>query len=78
MKLLIILLSLLYSVQAMDNSWDQDEFDYTEEILFQGDARFLNFSFDGVLNNSLLTLAGIFIGGVILFGKIISTLKSLF
>ena len=68
MKLLILILSFTYSAQAFD-SWNQDEFDYNDEIMFQGDARFLNVSFDGIFNNSLLTLAGIFIAGVIMFGK---------
>ena len=31
--------------------------------------RFFNFSLDGIFNNSLLTLAGIFVVGVILFGN---------
>ena len=35
--------------------------------LFQ--PRFFNFSLEGIFNNSLLTLAGIFVVGVILFGK---------
>ena len=52
------------NVQAWDDEWEYDE------IALQGDARFLNVSFDGIFNNSLLTLAGIFIVGVIMFGKI--------
>ena len=68
MKLLLLILCLSYStVQAWDDDW---EYDYTDEIALQGDARFLNVSFDGIFNNSLLTLAGIFIVGVIMFGKL--------
>ena len=33
-------------------------------------ARFFNFSLEGIFNNSLLTLAGIFVVGVILFGNV--------
>ena len=71
MKLLFILiLGLSFTsqvAQAFDSDW---EYDYTDEIVLQGDARFLNLSFDGVFNNSLLTLAGIFVVGVIMFGKV--------
>ena len=34
------------------------------------EPRFFNFSIDGIFNNSLLTLGGIFVLGVILFGKL--------
>jgi len=61
MKLLILILCLSCTVQAWDDEWEYDE------IALQGDARFLNVSFDGIFNNSLLTLAGIFIVGVIMF-----------
>ena len=76
MKLLFILiLGLSFTsqvAQAFDSDW---EYDYTDEIVLQGDARFLNLSFDGVFNNSLLTLAGIFVVGVIMFGKIFFTIS---
>ncbi len=43
--------------------------DFTPIDEYYSQARFINVSFDGIFNNSLLTLAGIFIVGVILFGK---------
>ena len=36
------------------------------------EPRFFNLSIDGIFNNSLLTLGGIFVLGVILFGIILS------
>ena len=36
------------------------------------EPRFFNLSVDGIFNNSLLTLGGIFVLGVILFGIILS------
>ena len=45
-----------------------------EELLdvldYQMEPRFFNFSIDSIFNDSLLTLGGIFIVGVILFGKV--------
>lgn len=41
--------------------------DFTPVEEYYSEARFLNFSLDGVFNNSLLTVAGIFIAGIILF-----------
>ena len=55
----------------------EESFDENDELLGVVSARnndllqprFFNFSLDGIFNNSLLTLAGIFVVGVILFGN---------
>ena len=51
-----------FSQQAKLLSGSED-FDIAQQ------ARFFNLSTDGIFNNSLLTLAGIFVVGVIFFGK---------
>ena len=75
MKLLVFLL-LIFSTCCSNSgvlAFDELELDYNDNFQYipeyQSQARFLNVSFDDIFNNSLLTLGGIFVIGVILFGK---------
>ena len=78
MKLLVFLL-LIFSTCCSNSgvlAFDELELDYNDNFQYipeyQSQARFLNVSFDDIFNNSLLTLGGIFVIGVILFGKAIA------
>ena len=79
MNLLVFLL-LIFSTCCSNSvlAFDQLELDYNDDFQYipeyQSQARFLNVSFDDIFNNSLLTLGGIFVIGVILFGKAIKIL----
>ena len=80
MKLLVFLL-LIFSTCCSNSgvlAFDELELDYNDNFQYipeyQSQARFLNVSFDDIFNNSLLTLGGIFVIGVILFGKAITYL----
>ena len=81
MKLLVFLL-LIFSTCCSNSgvlAFDELELDYNDNFQYipeyQSQARFLNVSFDDIFNNSLLTLGGIFVIGVILFGKALTYLK---
>ena len=68
MKSIGITLLLLISLIGVNG------FEVLEESLDYelAEPRFFNLSIDGIFNNSLLTLGGIFVLGVILFGIILS------
>ena len=73
MNLLVCLLLIFSCCSNSVLAFDQLELDYNDDFQYipeyQSQARFLNVSFDDIFNNSLLTLGGIFVIGVILFGK---------
>ena len=70
MKLIVTLL-LIGSNSVL--AFEELNVDYNDDLTYipeyQSQARLLNVSFEGIFNNSLLTLAGIFIVGVLMFGE---------
>jgi hypothetical protein len=73
----LFLVAACNSVQGIEEINFDYNGDFTPVEEYYSEARFLNVSLDGIFNNSLLTVAGIFIVGVILFGKyFLQSLKS--
>ena len=77
-------LTVTFIFLSLNSVWAFNELDldYNDDLTYvpeyYSEARLLNITFDGFLNNSLLTLGAIFVVGVVLFGKILLLLHEIF
>ena len=73
MKLTIFLILCVIFTSKSASAFEDLSVDYTDELTiipeYHSEARLLNITFDTFSNNSLLSLVGIFVVGVIFFGE---------
>ena len=79
MKLTIFLILCVTITSKSALAFEDLSVDYTDELTiipeYHSEARLLNITFDTFSNNSLLSLVGIFVVGVIFFGECWSDFK---